>query len=179
VYGEKQILETYQTEESVIIRLKHPLGRLIIGPPEKTIAVLKREIELHKPPKIFTVGDMVSSNILNAGIHVDCVIIDFKTMRKSVDPIIVDNFNIYNVKNSPGLITREACNIIKMVCMESSPSAIIVEGEEDLLTLPVITFAPLDSFTIYGQPYVGIVLIRVTEKNKLEAKLLMNKINHN
>lgn len=37
----------------------------------------------------------------------------------------------------------------------------IVDGEEDLLTLVAMAVAPLGSFVIYGQPREGVVLVEV------------------
>ena len=59
---------------------------------------------------------------------------------------------------------------MKDLCQRSDATAIIVEGEEDLLTLPVIKFAPLGALVVYGQPYVGMVLVMVTERTKVETE---------
>ena len=38
---------------------------------------------------------------------------------------------------------------------------IVVEGEEDLATLPAILYAPPGSVVVYGQPDEGSVLVKV------------------
>ena len=43
---------------------------------------------------------------------------------------------------------------------------VLVEGEEDLLTLAAVLCAPLGSLVVYGQPREGIVVIKVTELMK-------------
>ena len=166
----------YQINEDVKIRLKHPLGKLLIGPPEKTISLLQEEIKRKNPTKLFAIGDIVSLNALRNGIQTDFIIIDFKNRRQSTEPLRLDNFKILKVKNPAGVITAAAYEAVKSICQRSSPTAIVVDGEEDLLTLPVIMFAPLGSFVIYGQPYVGIVLVTVTEKTKLDTGLIMKKM---
>jgi len=43
---------------------------------------------------------------------------------------------------------------------------VYVEGEEDLLTLPVIVLAPESTAVIYGQPMEGLVIVEVTSHKK-------------
>ena len=50
---------------------------------------------------------------------------------------------------------------------------IVVKGEEDLLTLIAVLYAPENAFVVYGQPYSGIVVIKVTfEKKALVQEFL-------
>ena len=166
----------YQANADVILKLKHPLGKLLRGSPKETISKLWKEVECKKPTKIFAIGDIVAANLLRSGIKLNSIIIDFKSKRRPIEHISLDNFKIVNVRNPSGVITIEAYEIVKNVCQGSCTVAVIVEGEEDLLTLPVMKFAPLGSFVVYGQPYVGIVLVTLTEKSKLEAELLLEKM---
>lgn len=138
--------------------------------------MLREEIEHKNPPKLFAVGDIVASNILKSGISVDYIIIDSKSKRQPVESICLNNFKVINVPNPAGVITASAYNAVKETCKETDATAIVVDGEEDLLALPVIKFAPLEAFVVYGQPYVGIVLVRVTERAKVEIELLMEKM---
>jgi hypothetical protein len=57
-----------------------------------------------------------------------------------------------------------------------SPVTVKVEGEEDMLALPLFTMAPKDSAVLYGQPLEGIVLVNITEEKQNEAKDLMDRI---
>jgi len=51
-----------------------------------------------------------------------------------------------------------------------------IKGEEDLLTLPAVLFAPLDSVVCYGQPGKGMVLVKVTEEKKRGALKIAEKM---
>ena len=51
---------------------------------------------------------------------------------------------------------------------------VVVDGEEDLLTLVAVLYAPEGSFVVYGQPYQGIIVVKVTPEKKAEAKALLN-----
>ena len=53
---------------------------------------------------------------------------------------------------------------------------IIVDGEEDLATLPAILYAPLGSAVVYGQPNEGSVLVDVTPEKKLHIEEFMKKM---
>jgi len=53
---------------------------------------------------------------------------------------------------------------------------IIVEGEEDLATLPAILYAPMGSAVVYGQPNEGSVLVDVTAEKKLHIEELIKRM---
>ncbi|MBI4226331.1 DUF359 domain-containing protein [Candidatus Roizmanbacteria bacterium] len=52
---------------------------------------------------------------------------------------------------------------------------IVVKGEEDILALPAILFAPLHSVVLYGQIDMGVVMVEVTEQKKKEIQKLIKK----
>jgi uncharacterized protein (UPF0218 family) len=56
-------------------------------------------------------------------------------MRRNIKPIPLQQTKIIHVKNPPGTITREACNSHSRSIKNNSQVKIIVDGEEDLLTL--------------------------------------------
>ena len=45
----------------------------------------------------------------------------------------------------------------------TSPVRITVNGEEDLLVLPVCIHAPDNAIVMYGQPNEGLVLVEITD----------------
>ena len=143
----------YEANEDVVLRLKHPLGKLLIGAPEKTITLLREEIEHKNPTRLFAVGDIVASNIIKSGIYLDYIIIDSKSKRQQVDTICLNNFKVVKVDNPAGVITASAYKAVKETCQGTNATAIVVDGEEDLLALPVIKFAPLGAFVVYGQDF--------------------------
>jgi uncharacterized protein (UPF0218 family) len=137
-------------------------------------------IDRYQPTKLFAIGDVVASNIIRNNIPVDFIIIDFKSKRQPFEPISLANFDVVKVKNPPGVITLAAYEAIRDVCSRCasgvSSIAIVVDGEEDLLTLPAVKFAPLGSLIVYGQPYVGVVVVNVTQQTKSEIEVLMKKM---
>jgi uncharacterized protein (UPF0218 family) len=173
-------LVAYLANEEALLRLKHPLGKLITGPPERTMKVLKEVIERDRPTRVIAIGDVVTSNIMKSGIKVDFIVIDFKSKRQPVDPICLDNCDVTKIKNPAGVITPTAYEAVKDVCTKleggSHLKAIVVDGEEDLLTLPIVKLAPIGTLVVYGQPYAGIVLVKITRAIKHEAELIMEKM---
>jgi GTP-dependent dephospho-CoA kinase len=78
--------------------------------------------------------------------------------------------------NPAGMISREAVQVLQSALETPSPVMVIVEGEEDMLALPLFTMAPKGSAVLYGQPLEGIVLVNITEEKQNQAKDLMNRI---
>jgi len=135
--------------------------------------VLKGYITREKPSKLFFVGDFVTRQAVEKGIQADVYVIDNKIMRNPVNTTLPKGIKVVCIQNPSGTITAEAWERLKEIMKCESPIGICVEGEEDLLTLPLIKFAPLDAFVVYGQPFVGIVLVRVTPRKQREIETIL------
>ncbi len=156
-------------------RLKNPFGELVHGSPEETIPRLARIIRDTKPPRVIAVGDVVSRETLRAGIKVDLRIVDNRSLRKDLEVATYPAKNAFSINNPPGVITAEALEAIRRAT-RSEDSIIYVEGEEDLLVLPVIMESPQWSFVLYGQPREGLVIVTVTEEKKEEVDRIMQRM---
>ena len=75
-----------------------------------------------------------------------------------------------HVNNPRGTITEEAIFAIKEALEKNEHTHIVVDGEEDLLTLIAVLCAPENAIVVYGQPYSGIVVVKVTPEKKAQAK---------
>lgn len=120
--------------------------------------------------ELITVGDVASSKLLKRGLNPDMIIVDFKIMRSPAGndiKKIVEEHPVPQIRteNPPGHISEDLWNGIKTA---ETPIKIIVEGEEDLATIPAVLHAPNDSVVAYGQPGEGIVLVEVSEEKKEE-----------
>jgi uncharacterized protein (UPF0218 family) len=156
--------------------LKEPQGLLIEGPFEKTLLELKELIQKEKPLTIISVGDIVSQRMVEYGLYLKVMIVDNKTMRKPIQPIKVHADHTMYAKNPPGSITDESWTIIRQALVLDGQTKVIIEGEEDLLTLVAVLSAPLKAFVIYGQPNVGIVVIKVTEKVRKKMRVIIDSM---
>jgi uncharacterized protein (UPF0218 family) len=155
-------------------KLKKPQGLLIEGPFEETMEKLKKLIEKEKPSKIISVGDIVSIHMIKHGIALNILIVDNKTMRKNIQPITIDVDQILYTNNPPGTITDEAWDTIKSAIKQKGQTKVIVDGEEDLLTVVTVLSAPEDALVVYGQPHKGIVVVKVTKKTREKMHHIVN-----
>ena len=162
--------------EAIRERVRKPLGKLVTGSPENAMLILKDIISRENPIKLFAVGDFVTSNMIRYGINADIFVIDNKIMRKPIENTSIKGRKIINACNPPGMITSEAWDVVKRGVEDSVNISIIIDGEEDLLTLPIIKLAPIGTVVVYGQPNMGLVIVRVTNKKKEEIEYLIDRM---
>jgi len=151
-------------------KFKEPFGTLIQGSFDKTMGKMKALVDEEKPPRTISVGDVVSRNLHEHNIHPQLTIIDTKFLRNKNMPEKVSVEKTVHVDNPQGTITEEAIFAIKEALEKNEHTHIVVDGEEDLLTLIAVLYAPENSFVVYGQPYSGIVVVKVTSEKKAQAK---------
>ncbi|MCW4025803.1 MAG: GTP-dependent dephospho-CoA kinase family protein [Candidatus Bathyarchaeota archaeon] len=159
---------THKITVELRVKLKQPFGTLIKGSPEQTMMQLKEILLKEKPPKLISVGDTVTKNIHENNVPVNVSVIDNKCMRKNLQPQKITGQAVY-AKNPQGTITDEAVFAIKRALESNEHVYVVVDGEEDLLTLVAVSVAPENSLIVYGQPYEGIVLVRASPQKKAEA----------
>ena len=157
-------------------KLKEPFGILIKGAPSETIKTFARMVEKEQPIKIVSVGDMVSKNLHRQHIVPQLSITDSKTMRKKIKSSRFADKEVIKVKNPPGTITKEAILAIQAALNSDRQVHLVVNGEEDLLTLAAVLYAPENTFVVYGQPAEGIVVVRVTSQKKAETEEILKKM---
>lgn len=141
--------------------------------------ILETLIEKEKPAKIVTVGDQVSQDLTTHSLLPDVLIIDNKIMRKEIPPISATADKVIKVKNPPGTITDEAWLAVEKAMRDSQRTKIIVDGEEDLLTLVAILTAPENSLVLYGQPHKGVVAIKATAEAKHRVQEIVEAMKSN
>ena len=147
-------------------KLKAPLGLLIQGPFDETMKKLKELIEKDRPSMVISVGDSVSENMMKHGISLQVLIVDNKVMRDPIQPIVADADQTLHLKNPPGTLTEEAWTVTRKALSGKGRTKMLVDGEEDLLTLVAVLCAPENSIVVYGQPAEGIVVVKVTGKTR-------------
>jgi uncharacterized protein (UPF0218 family) len=165
--------------EDLRSELKNPLGKLCRGEGLECVRAMERE--LRSARKIAAVGDMTAYYLLKASIVPDLAIVDNKTKRMPVPDHVVesldhDSYKTVEVKNPPATLTAELMDQIRVSLQEDRPVKIIVDGEEDLATLPVILYALPGTVVVYGQPSEGSVLVKVTSQKKKQIQDLMKRM---
>ncbi len=159
--------------------LKNPLGTLCRGNGLECVEAMRSELLAAK--KIAAVGDMTAFFLLEASVVPDLAVVDNKTKRMPVPDEVVrslesDGYRTIVVKNPAGTLTKDLIDLIRESLKGEERVKIVVDGEEDLATLPAILFAPLGSAVVYGQPGEGSVLVRVTPEKKKNIEELMNQM---
>ena len=156
-------------------QLKNPLGNLISdNDPNKENIIKKFSAE----STIITVGDRTTENMLQLGLKPQVQIIDGLEKRNQRIVLTDDTVNTnLSCKNPPGEITEESIQVIKKAFSCESPVRITVDGEEDLLVIPVCIHAPENSIVMYGQPNEGLVIIRVTPEIKAKVQKILDSMN--
>ncbi|NHJ47769.1 MAG: DUF359 domain-containing protein [Asgard group archaeon] len=165
--------------ESMRNELKKPLGQLITSQPTKTLIQL---IEKDQPQLVIFVGDYCVQKALEHNLVPHLSIIDGKNLREPFEKITIGNAKEIKCKNPAATITVESWKKIKEIIKElvtikeKQPIILYIDGEEDLLVLPVIIELPNNSFVVYGQPHEGIVVINVTPNVKFKCKKLIERM---
>ena len=164
--------------------LSESKGELIVG--EDLAETARKTLEKTKECiKTVAVGDVVCSTIIEAGKTPDLCVIDgrsrrtpIKGLRYGVKELRKKYVKIIEVRNPASHITQEALNAIRnslKAVSEGTNTLIIVDGEEDLLTLPLTAEAPENTCVLYGIPNKGISVIKVNEGIKEEAKKILKE----
>lgn len=125
--------------------------------------------------KVITVGDATTERLLGFGITPDLAIVDGKERR------LARNYPRHDAKevrctNPAGTISQTAIELLRKALSEKEPVVVVVEGEEDLLALPVFAMAPEGAMVLYGQPLEGMVAVKITPAKRKQAKDLMGRI---
>ncbi len=149
--------------------LRKPLGTIVKGDELSANTTARKSIQVIKqlnPTKSILVGDIVVRSLNAAQYFGDLQIIDNRSRRKDLEKNHI--IKTHKVSNPAGLIRHEAILKIKQLLEteSSDPQTLEVDGEEDLLALPAILLAPLDSVVVYGQFDMGIIVTQVTESKK-------------
>ena len=152
--------------------LKKPLGRLLRGDVSDNVDVLRRMLEEERPPCFATVGDYVTFYVIGSGLDPDLAVVDHRVMRNDVEPFDFRRKRV-TVSNPAGTIKAEAQRVLGDAITLKKRLGVVVEGEEDLLVLPLMAMMPIGSVIVYGQPREGMVVVTVTEERRRWAKDFM------
>jgi len=155
--------------------LSRPLGDLVPGANVDLAAILQNVLANEKPAKLILVGDHVSRQATRAGMVPDVMIIDNLEKREKAETYAFPHSRVVTARNQAGKIEREARLAVGRA-VRGEADLVVIDGEEDLLAIIAIIDAPLGSLVVYGQPNKGVVLVRVTEANKLKAKDIIQQM---
>ncbi len=165
--------------ESYRNRLKTPLGILI---PDNMLTRERIETMIPGNSYVITVGDRSTENMIKFGIVPSLQIVDgLEKRQKRPYPDFTHNVGcddrvpmIIKVTNPPAEITTESISAICHAFSSEPPIRIHVDGEEDLLVIPVCVYAPENSVVLYGQPNQGLVVTVINDKVRNKTKDILD-----
>ena len=160
--------------------LKEPLGLLL----ENKYVTKQRLYSCVEDAKlIVSVGDATTDRLYCYGIVPRVCVVDGRerrSQRKSIggDSALQNQVLQLKCSNPAGTISRRAVEVLVEAVKYSTinPVRVVVHGEEDLLTLPILVLTPAGSVVLYGQPLRGIVIVKVDSKTRRTAKDLMDSL---
>ena len=137
---------------------------------------------LYKSQFIATVGDICTIKLIEEEIIPNLMVVDYKTKRNiqltEMQMSIIESVKCKNVEvdNEPGTISQQLYFEIKNAIKYEIMTKIIVNGEEDLATLPVIKHSKIGAKVIYGMPDKGMVVVDVNQQAKMRANKLLKRM---
>ena len=156
-------------------QLKTPLGNLIgDNDPNKENIIKKISAE----SILITVGDRTTENMLQLGLKPQIQIIDGIEKRNKRIVLTDDAISTsLSCRNPSGEITEESIQVIQKAFSCKPPVRITVDGEEDLLVIPVCIYAPENSIVMYGQPNEGLVIVTITPEIRAKVQKILDVMN--
>lgn len=130
---------------------------------------------------IISVGDTTTETLVSQGYIPTLAIIDFQAHREAFDwekslwnQLIVKR-SIRYFTSGPGFISKQVMDAIHNWTKSPIQTLFVIAGEEDLLVLPVILYAPLGTIIYYGQPKKGIIQVEVTGQMKRKVRAILSQ----
>ena len=156
--------------------LRNPFGILI-----HDNFVTKRKIKaiLKNTKQVISVGDCTTDRLISFDIIPDILVIDGierRTKRSHGLNSKIMAAKELHCSNPPGSISEEAFLVLYQALAMPGPVKVIVNGEEDMLALPIIAIADDKAVVLYGQPLEGMVVVNINPEMQAKAKNLMERI---
>ena len=151
--------------------MKIPLGVLL---PESQTDKSNIKKYLSENSYLITVGDRTTEKMIAFDLIPSLQIIDGQEKRERREPPKLENAIELSVDNPAAEITLQSIDMIKKAFTMKSPVRLFVNGEEDLLVLPVCIHAPENAVVLYGQPNEGLVIVKITSEIRNKAQTFLD-----
>ncbi len=164
---------TYRLPEGLRPKLAAPLGIVFAGEETKGPEFEKM---VRNAPLAVSVGDRVTDTLGEMGRTPDVQVVDGVERRVKREAPKVPYARLVKVKNPAGRLTADAIAGMKKALLGKKPVRVLVEGEEDLMAMLAIAFAPVSAVVFYGQPGVGVVVVKVNAVSKARNREILAKM---
>ncbi|EMA53913.1 GTP-dependent dephospho-CoA kinase family protein [Halococcus thailandensis] len=129
---------------------------------------------------VITVGDVVTRHLTRAGVRPDLAIVDWVTERETLPesekPDITGYGERIDVENPAAGLSASLLRALGSGIERGEKTVIVVDGEEDLATVPVLAVAPDGASVVYGQPGEGMVHVPVDDEARTRTRELLSKM---
>jgi len=156
---------------------KDPLGPVETDP--------ERVLEDVSGPLV-AVGDVVTYHFERVGRTPDVAVVDGRTKREAVDrevgetiereEVESDAVDTVTVENPAATLTADLLTALRDAVRAERPTTVVVDGEEDLATLPAVVTAPDGASVVYGQPDEGMVHVLVDGDTRAQFRDLLTRM---
>lgn len=157
--------------DSLRNEFKIPLGLLL---PENQANKENIQKHLSENSYVVTVGDRTTEKMIEFDLVPSLQIVDSQEKRTKREPPKLSNATELTVDNPASEITSQSIDLIKQAFTMQPPVRITVNGEEDLLVLPVCIHAPENAVVLYGQPNQGLVIVQITPEIRNKTQTLLD-----
>lgn len=157
--------------EKIREQFKSPLGVLL--PEEKADKQYISEF-LSDNSYIVTVGDRTTEKMISYDLIPSLQIVDGQEKRVKRDLPKSENVTTITCDNPAATIADSSIDLIKKAFGMKPPVRILVNGEEDLLVIPVCIYAPENAIIMYGQPNEGLVIVKITQEIRNKTRELLD-----
>ena len=158
-------MKTLYLPEQLRSELKKVWGVSIFGKEADVLRNYQNIVKQKDFKKIITVGDYCSAKLFS---HVK--IFDGKVERQKVEKTLA---HILTCDNAAGTIQAGVWQVLQTAI--SKNQNVFVNGEEDMLVIPVVLLSENGFAVVYGFPQKGICVIEVSDKIKKSFEDLMVK----
>jgi hypothetical protein len=165
----------------VVVELPQSLRHKLKGAMGPIFTDAEELIERAGDPLV-AVGDMVTYHLLEAGRVPDVALVDEHTERTAVEAEIWDAIGGFDrevtVSNPAATLTAELLTALREAIerADDESTLVVVDGEEDLASLPALVAAPRGASIVYGQPGEGMVLVGVKRETTDRARDLLSQM---
>lgn len=164
-------------EETVVLKLRHD-DRAAYKDPLGPVFTDADTLLAEAGDPLIAVGDIVTHHLLEAGRDPDLAAVDGLTERGRTENEVRDLLDRGDerVWNPAARLTTEALRAVHAGLENADPATVVVDGEEDLLTLAAMLAAPDGASVVYGQPGEGMVHVAVDDESRARARELFDRL---
>lgn len=159
--------------DSLREQLKIPLGVLL---PEQDVTKQNILNHIQNNSFVITVGDRTTEKMIAFGLVPFLQIIDSQEKRVKREIPKAYTLTDLTCDNPAAEITEQSIDAIKQAFLSKPPVRLVVNGEEDLLVIPVCIHAPENSVVLYGQPNEGLVIVQITPEIRSKTQRLLDSM---